>query len=76
MSGWGPASEANSSTNPLKPVPAGISLPIITFSFKPLNQSDLPSIAASVRTLVVSWNEAAEIKLSVLRDAIVIPNYT
>jgi len=50
-------------------VPAGINLPIITFSFKPLNQSDLPSIAASVRTLVVSWNDAAEINLSVLRDA-------
>ena len=53
-----------------------MSLPIITFSFKPLNQSDLPSIAASVRTLVVSWNEAAYIKLSVLSEALVIPNKT
>ena len=48
----------------------------MTFSFKPLNQSDLPSIAASVRTLVVSWNEAADIKLSVLREALVIHNKT
>ena len=53
-----------------------MSLPIITFSFKPLSQSDLPSIAASVRTLVASWKEAAEIKLSVLREALVIPNKT
>ena len=53
-----------------------MSLPIITFSFKPRSQSDLPSIAASVKTLVVSWNEAAEIKLSVLREALVIPNKT
>ena len=62
----GPASEANSSKS-AKPVPTGINLPIITFSFKPLNQSDLPSIAASVSTLVVSWNEAADMKLSVFR---------
>ena len=57
-------------------MPAGISLPIITFSFRPLSQSDLPSIAASVRTLVVSWKEAAEIKLSVFSEALVIPNST
>ena len=30
-------------------------------------------MAASVRTLVVSWKEAAEIKLSVLSEALVIP---
>jgi len=30
----------------LKPVPAGINRPIITFSFKPFNQSFFPSIAA------------------------------
>ena len=49
---------------------------MITFSFKPLNQSDLPSMAASVRTLVVSWNEAADIKLSVFREALVIRYHT
>ena len=49
---------------------------MMTFSFKPLSQSDLPSIAASVRTLVVSWKEAAEIKLSVFSEALVIPNKT
>ena len=43
------------------PVPAGINLPTITFSFNPFNVSTLPSVAASVNTLVVSWNDAAEI---------------
>jgi len=38
----------------LKPVPAGINRPIITFSFKPRNQSILPSIAAAVKIFVVS----------------------
>jgi len=38
----------------LKPVPAGISLPTITFSFNPNSLSFFPFIAASVRTLVVS----------------------
>ena len=47
--------------NVLSPVPAGISLPTITFSFKPCSTSIFPFIAASVRTRVVSWNEAAEI---------------
>ena len=44
----------------LRPVPAGISLPIITFSLSPIRWSTLPFIAASVRTFVVSWKEAAE----------------
>ena len=44
------------------PVPAGISLPTITFSFSPTRSSFLPAVAASVKTLVVSWKEAAEIK--------------
>ena len=47
---------------------------MITFSFKPLNKSFLPSTAASVRILVVSWNEAAEINDSVFNDAFVIPS--
>ena len=46
---------------------------MITFSFSPLRLSTDPDTLASVRTLVVSWKEAAEIKLSVLKDALVIP---
>ena len=34
---------------------------------------DLPATAALVRTLVVSWKEAAEMKLSVEREALVTP---
>ena len=41
------------------PVPAGTNLPTITFSFNPFNGSTFPFIAASVNTLVVSWNEAS-----------------
>ena len=66
----------SSSSKPLKPVPAGIRRPMITFSLRPRSQSLFPSIAASVRTRVVSWKEAAEMKLSVLRDALVIPSKT
>ena len=58
------------------PVPAGIKRPTITFSFKPWSLSTLPFIAASVRTFVVSWNEAADINELVCRDALVIPNNT
>ena len=43
----------------LIPVPAGICLPMMTFSFRPISGSTLPLIAASVRTLVVSWKDAA-----------------
>ena len=59
-----------------RPVPAGISLPMITFSFKPSSGSILPLIAASVSTRVVSWKEAAERKLSVASDALVMPSST
>ena len=38
--------------------------------------SFLPSTAASVRTLVVSWKLAADIKLSVFKLAFVIPRST
>ncbi len=38
--------------------------------------STFPSIAASVSTFVVSWNEAAEMKLSVDSAAVVIPSST
>ena len=55
------------------PVPAGTNLPTITFSFRPFSGSTFPLIAASVRTLVVSWNDAAEINDSVCKDALVIP---
>ena len=50
-----------------------MSLPIITFSFNPFKLSILQCIAASVNTFVVSWNDAAEMKLSVLSDDFVIP---
>ena len=42
----------------LIPVPAGISLPMITFSFRPTSGSIFPLIAASVRTFVVSWERS------------------
>ena len=58
------------------PVPAGISLPIVTFSFNPTKLSLLPLTLTSVRTRVVSWKDAAEIKLSVLSDDLVIPRST
>ena len=34
----------------------------MTFSLRPSSRSALPETAASVRTRVVSWNEAAETK--------------
>ena len=55
------------------PEPAGISLPMMMFSFRPKSWSLLPSMAASVSTRVVSWKEAAESQLSVASDALVIP---
>lgn len=60
----------------LKPVPAGINFPTITFSFNPNNLSFFSLIAASVKTFVVSWNDAADINDSVVKDALVIPNKT
>ena len=58
----------------LIPVPAGISFPIMTFSLSPNKKSSLPFIAASVNTLVVSWNEAADKNESVAKEAFVIPH--
>ena len=55
------------------PVPAGMSLPMITFSLSPTSPSLRPSIAASVSTRVVSWNDAADSHESVASDAFVIP---
>ena len=57
----------------LRPVAAGISLPMITFSLRPSRRSILPSIDASVSTFVVSWKEAAERNDSVASDAFVMP---
>ena len=45
----------------------------MTFSFNPARRSTLPLIAASVSTFVVSWKDAAEMKLSVERLALVMP---
>ena len=49
---------------------------MMTFSFNPSSMSTFPSIAASVNTFVVSWNDAAEMKLSVDSAAEVIPSST
>ena len=46
----------------------------MTFSLRPARRSTLPLMAASVRTFVVSWNDAAEMKLSVESDAFVMPS--
>src|SRR5439155_875633 len=43
----------------------------MTFSLRPRSSSVLPEMAASVSTRVVSWNDAAEMKLSVDRVAFV-----
>ena len=56
-----------------RPVPAGMSLPMMTFSLRPSSGSLRPLIAASVRTRVVSWNEAADSHESVASDAFVMP---
>src|SRR4028118_1049799 len=58
------------------PVPAGISLPMITFSLRPSRLSLLPWMAASVSTLVVSWKEAADSHDSVASEALVMPMST
>ena len=55
------------------PVPAGINLPMITFSFRPTSESLFAEIAASVSTRVVSWNDAADNHDSVASDALVMP---
>lgn len=53
---------------------AGIKRPTITFSFSPTSLSTLPATAASVRTRVVSWKDAAEINDLVCSEALVIPS--
>ena len=55
------------------PVPAGMSLPMMMFSLRPSSRSLLPSMAASVSTRVVSWNDAADSHESVASDALVMP---
>ena len=60
----------------MPPVPAGISRPTITFSFRPSSASALPFTAASVSTRVVSWKEAAEMNERVCSDALVMPSST
>ena len=56
-----------------RPVPAGMSFPMMTFSLRPTSGSLLPWSAASVRTRVVSWNDAADSHDSVASDAFVMP---
>ena len=48
----------------------------MTFSLRPSSLSDLPLTAASVRTRVVSWKDAAEMKERVCRLALVMPSST
>jgi len=43
---------------------------------EPAETIDLASVAASVKTRVVSWKYAAEMKLSVSSEALVIPSST
>lgn len=47
---------------------------MMTFSLRPAKWSILPSMAASVSTFVVSWNEAADRNESVASDAFVMPS--
>ena len=48
----------------------------MTFSLRPRSSSVFPEMAASVSTRVVSWKDAAEMKLSVLSEALVMPSRT
>ena len=49
---------------------------MMTFSLRPISGSTLPLMAASVSTRVVSWKEAADMKDSVAKEALVIPSRT
>src|SRR3954447_20817498 len=60
----------------IAPVPAGIRRPTMTFSLRPSSVSTLPLTAASVRTRVVSWNDAAEMNERVCSEALVMPSST
>ena len=68
------ATSISSFVSTLYPVPEGTSLPITTFSLSPLSLSTFPVTAASVKTRVVSWKDAAEINDSVAKEAFVIPS--
>ena len=46
---------------------------MITFSLRPSRVSTLPFKAASISTRAVSWKDAADRKLSVVRDDLVTP---
>ena len=59
--------------NGLYPVPAGISCPRMMFSLSPRRWSVLAETEALLSTLVVSWKEASDIQLDVLRAACVMP---
>jgi len=62
--------------NPLNPVPTGIIPPRTMFSFGPFSQSIRPRRAAFAKMRAVSWKLALDMKLWVLRDALIIPNNT
>ena len=50
-----------------------MSLPMMMFSLRPSSPSLVDSMAASVSTRVVSWNDAADSHESVASDALVMP---
>jgi hypothetical protein len=56
-----------------RPCPPGSGGQQITFSFSPVRLSVLPAVAASVSTRVVSWKDAALMKLLVSNEAFVMP---
>ena len=58
------------------PDPAGMSLPMMTFSLSPIRWSLAPLMAASVSTRVVSWKDAAARNDDVLSEALVTPSST
>ena len=69
------ATSTLSSNRPwMKPVPAGISLPMMTFSFRPNSASSVPAIAAPANTLMVCWKDEADRNESVVNEALVTPS--
>src|SRR5918997_4824999 len=71
--GWYSGASVAMSRYSSMPVPAGMSLPMMMFSLSPLSPSLRLSMAASVSTRVVSWNDAADSHESVASDALVMP---
>src|SRR3989344_1414688 len=60
----------------LKPVPAGIKRPMMTFSLRPRRLSTPPLMAFSMSTRLVFWKDAADSQLLVRSDTSVMPRAT